>query len=75
MLLAETLASCAAWQTIDRKVTEAVGIEINANHVRLARDGWVMGRVAPIHLGHATKGRKPLVGAALGGMIEPCELA
>ena len=55
MLLAETLASCAAWQTIDRKVTEAVGIEINANHVRSARDGWVTGRVAPIHLGRSTQ--------------------
>ena len=55
MLLAETLASCAAWQTIDRKVTEAVGLEINANHVRGVREGLVTGRVAPIHLGRSTQ--------------------
>lgn len=55
MLLAETLASCAAWQTIDRKLTEAVGLEINANHLRAAREGWVTGRVAPIHLGRSTQ--------------------
>ena len=55
MLLAETLASCAAWQTIDRKVTEAVGLEINANHVRGVRDGWVTGRVQAIHAGRSTQ--------------------
>ena len=55
MLLAETLASCAAWQTIDRKVTEAVGLEINANHVRGVREGLVTGRVAPSHLGRSTQ--------------------
>ena len=45
MLLAETLASCAAWQTIDRAKTDAVGLEINANHLRATREGWVTGRV------------------------------
>ena len=55
MLLAETLASCAAWQTIDRSVMTAVGLEINANHVRSARDGWVTGRVTPVHLGRSTQ--------------------
>ena len=55
MLLAETLASCAAWQTIDRKTMIAVGVEINANHVRGVRDGWVTGRVTPVHLGRSTQ--------------------
>ena len=55
MLLAETLASCAAWQTIDRQTTIAVGVEINANHVRGVRAGWVTGRVTPIHLGRSTQ--------------------
>lgn len=55
MLMAETLASCAAWQTIDRTKTDAVGLEINANHLRAARDGWVTGRVAPIHAGRSTQ--------------------
>ncbi len=55
VLLAETLASCAAWQTIDRTQNTAVGIEINANHVRGVRAGWVIGTVAPIHLGRSTQ--------------------
>ena len=55
MLLAETLASCAAWQTIDRSKTDAVGLEINANHLRAVREGWVTGRVAPIHSGRSTQ--------------------
>lgn len=55
MLLAETLASCAAWQTIDRTRTDAVGLEINANHLRAAREGWVTGRVAPVHAGRSTQ--------------------
>jgi 1,4-dihydroxy-2-naphthoyl-CoA hydrolase len=55
MLLAETMASCAAWQTIDRTRTDAVGLEINANHLRASRAGWVFGRVAPIHTGRSTQ--------------------
>ncbi len=55
MLLAETLASCAAWQTIDRTKTDAVGLEINANHLRASREGWVTARVTPIHTGRSTQ--------------------
>lgn len=55
MLLAETLANGAAWQTIDRTRNSPVGIEINANHVHGVRDGWVIGTVSPIHLGRTTQ--------------------
>lgn len=55
VLLAETLASCAAWQTIDRSHHTAVGLEINANHVRGVREGWVFGMVTPVHLGRTTQ--------------------
>jgi 1,4-dihydroxy-2-naphthoyl-CoA hydrolase len=55
MLLSETMASCAAWQTIDRNAMIAVGVEINANHVRGVRAGWVTGRVTAIHLGRSTQ--------------------
>jgi 1,4-dihydroxy-2-naphthoyl-CoA hydrolase len=55
MLFAETMASCAAWQTIDRAHTDAVGLEINGNHLRAAREGWVTGRVTPIHSGRSTQ--------------------
>ena len=53
--LAETLGSTGAFHCIDPARFQAVGIEINANHVRSARDGWVTGRVAPIHLGRSTQ--------------------
>jgi 1,4-dihydroxy-2-naphthoyl-CoA hydrolase len=55
LLLAETLASCASWQTIDRATTTAVGLQVSANHLRSAREGWVTGRVSPIHLGRSTQ--------------------
>ena len=28
-----------------------VGIEINANHLKSARDGWVYGKATPIRIG------------------------
>lgn len=51
--LAETLGSVAAHLCID--VGQAVGLEINANHVRSVRDGWVTGRAQPVHLGRTTQ--------------------
>ena len=39
--LAETVASVAGAQTLDPAVSVAVGQEINANHIRPVKDGWV----------------------------------
>ncbi|MEH3046553.1 hotdog fold thioesterase [Sphingomonas adhaesiva] len=39
--LAETVASVAAAMTVDPAVSAAVGMEINANHIRPAGDGFV----------------------------------
>lgn len=54
VLLAETLGSAAANLCLppDRY---AVGLEINANHVRAVRDGWVTGECLPVHLGRTTQ--------------------
>jgi uncharacterized protein (TIGR00369 family) len=52
-LLAETLASCASWQVIDRDSSSAVGVDLNATHVRGVREGHVIGRVTPVHLGRS----------------------
>lgn len=49
--LAETLASTAASMCIDRTKFRCVGQEINANHIRAAREGWVFGVAKPFHLG------------------------
>ena len=41
--LAETVASVAGALTLDPSVSVTVGQEINANHIRPAKDGWVYG--------------------------------
>ncbi len=55
VLLAETLGSAAAHCCVDDGAAVTVGIEINANHVRSVRDGWVHGTVRPLHLGRTTQ--------------------
>ena len=52
--LAETLGSLASHLIIDDNQFHAVGIEINANHIRSARDGFVTGKCKPVHIGSAT---------------------
>ncbi|HMC84421.1 MAG TPA: hotdog fold thioesterase, partial [Chitinophagaceae bacterium] len=52
--LAETLGSVAAAMVIDNNKFYCVGLEINANHVRSARDGFVTGIAKPIHIGAST---------------------
>lgn len=55
-VLSETLGSIAAWMCIDPEKQAAVGIEINANHVRSAYEGKgdVIGRCEAIHIGRST---------------------
>lgn len=53
-VLAETLGSVASSLVIDPTKFLVVGIEINANHLRSAREGKVNGIVKPIHLGAST---------------------
>ena len=53
--LAETLGSIAAEYCVDQETKTVVGLEINANHVRSARGGWVVGVAAPVHLGRSTQ--------------------
>ena len=52
--LAETLGSVAASLVIDHTKYYCVGIEINANHVRGVREGYVTGTTTPLHIGSAT---------------------
>jgi 1,4-dihydroxy-2-naphthoyl-CoA hydrolase len=53
--LAETLGSVGAAKTVDPARYYAVGMEINANHVRSAREGFVTGTARPIHKGGTTQ--------------------
>ena len=52
--LAETLGSVAAHASIDSSKYMAVGLEINANHIKSARSGHVVGIARPIHIGRNT---------------------
>lgn len=53
--LAETAASMAAWNNCDQANENAVGIEINANHLRAKRDGIVTATAIPEHIGRRTQ--------------------
>lgn len=55
LALAETLGSLSAAMRIDRTRQGCVGLEINANHLKGVRDGWVRGRATPIHVGRSTQ--------------------
>lgn len=54
VVLAETVASIGAWLNVGESGKTAVGLEINANHVRGKRDGIVTATATPLHLGRAT---------------------
>ena len=55
VVLAETLASTAAHFSLDASTHYCVGLEINANHIRSVREGYVYGRAAPLHIGRSTQ--------------------
>ena len=52
--LAETVASFGAAVHIDRERFAAVGLEINANHLRPKSDGMVRATGIPAHVGRTT---------------------
>lgn len=55
-VLSETLGSVAAWMCIDPEKYMAVGLEINANHIRSAKIGGgdVIGTCRALHIGQST---------------------
>lgn len=54
VVLAETLGSTASYMALDDSFY-SVGLEIKANHLRSATQGWVTGVVKPVHLGKSTQ--------------------
>ncbi len=54
VVLAETLGSCGAAFTLPEGY-RAVGLDINANHLRGATSGWVTGVARPVHVGRTTQ--------------------
>ncbi len=54
VVLAETLGSCGAAFSCPEGC-RAVGLDINANHLRGATSGWVNGITRPVHIGRTTQ--------------------
>ena len=54
VVLAETLGSCGAAYSCPEG-HRAVGLDINANHLRGATAGWVTGTARPVHIGRTTQ--------------------
>lgn len=52
--LVETLGSVASYILVARDNKRAVGVEINANHVRGITEGKVIGTVKALHIGRTT---------------------
>jgi len=54
LALAETLGSVAATCVIDMSKHVAVGLDINANHIRSVKSGFVYGIAKALHIGRKT---------------------
>jgi 1,4-dihydroxy-2-naphthoyl-CoA hydrolase len=55
VVLAETLGSMAGYLCIENPEMITVGQEINANHLRSVKTGFVTGRATPIHIGRSSQ--------------------
>jgi uncharacterized protein (TIGR00369 family) len=54
-VLAETVGSTAANYAVDQQTHYCVGLDINTNHIRSIREGYVIGTAKPYHLGKSTQ--------------------
>lgn len=54
-VLAETLGSVAGCHCVDIEKKVCVGLSLNINHIRMAKEGWVYGTARPVHLGGKTQ--------------------
>jgi uncharacterized protein (TIGR00369 family) len=54
VVLAETVASSGSYLFIDPEKQQAVGMEINANHIRVKRDGILKAVGVPVHVGRTS---------------------
>lgn len=55
VVLAETVCSVGGYLNVDRFSQAAVGLEINANHIRPVRSGMVIAEARPVHRGATTQ--------------------
>jgi 1,4-dihydroxy-2-naphthoyl-CoA hydrolase len=69
VVLAETLGSAASNLAINRDEYCAVGLEINANHVRSVAGGYVIGTTRPLHIGKMTQVWEMLIHDEEGNLV------
>lgn len=55
VVLAESLGSIGANLIVDPAKFHCVGLDINANHLRGVREGYVYGEARPLHIGKTTQ--------------------
>ncbi|HMQ00531.1 MAG TPA: hotdog fold thioesterase [Cyclobacteriaceae bacterium] len=55
VVLAETLGSVGANMLVNQQAQYCVGLEINANHIKAVRSGYVIGKARPLHVGSKTQ--------------------
>ncbi len=53
--LAETLGSIGATLQVDIRKKACVGLEINANHLKGVKSGYVVGHATALHVGRSTQ--------------------
>lgn len=54
-VLAESVGSTAANYCVNFSKYYCVGLDINTNHIRSVRDGYVFAKASPYHLGRSTQ--------------------
>ena len=55
VVLAETLGSVGANLVLNPGEAHAVGLDINSNHLKGVREGYVIGTARPVHIGGTTQ--------------------
>lgn len=67
--LAESIGSMAANISVDPERFYCVGLEINANHIKAVRSGFVYGIAKPLHMGTRTQVWEIRIQNEQGGLV------
>jgi 1,4-dihydroxy-2-naphthoyl-CoA hydrolase len=75
VVLAESLGSIAANLVIDPNEKLAIGLDVNASHIKPVRNGLVKGRAYPIHIGRTTQVWQIDIKNSADAMVCTCKLS
>jgi len=73
-VLAETTGSLAANLYLNRDTHVALGLDINANHIKAVKEGFVYGKAMPIHIGNRTQVWEIKITDESGDLVALCRL-